>query len=123
VTALAVLLVVSDRILFGAGVLGLAATLGLGTGSIFQLVPEHFSSEVGAVTGLVSAIGGLGGFFPPIVLGVLEQAIGSYAIGFVLLSAFALGALLVDLAVFLLPGRHGSPPSQAAPYQVNRLMR
>jgi MFS transporter, NNP family, nitrate/nitrite transporter len=56
---------------------------------------------VGAVTGLVGAIGGLGGFFPPIVLGVLKETTGQYTIGFVLLAIFALVALAVDVVVFL----------------------
>jgi NNP family nitrate/nitrite transporter-like MFS transporter len=64
-------------------------------------VPEHFPSEVGTVTGLVGAIGGLGGFFPPIVLGLLQQSTGSYTVGFLLLSVFAMLALTVTVAVFL----------------------
>jgi NNP family nitrate/nitrite transporter-like MFS transporter len=113
VAALALLLVSSDLVLFTIAVLGMAASLGLGTGAIFKLVPEHFPMNVGAVTGLVGAIGGLGGFFPPIMLGVLRQAIGSYTIGFVMLSLVAIGALLLDVSVFLLPGCHGPSPKHS----------
>ena len=48
--------------------LGTAGALGLGNGAVFKLVPEYFSKETGTVTGLVGAFGGLGGFFPPLVL-------------------------------------------------------
>jgi MFS transporter, NNP family, nitrate/nitrite transporter len=101
VAGLALLLTSSDLSIFRIGALGVAAVLGLGSGAVFKLVPEHFPQEVGAVTGLVGAIGGLGGFFPPIVLGVLKETTGQYTIGFVLLAIFALVALAVDVVVFL----------------------
>ena len=37
---------------------------GIGNGTIFKLVPMYFSEQAGIVNGLVSALGGLGGFFP-----------------------------------------------------------
>jgi len=45
------------------------------------------------VTGLVGAAGGLGGFFPPLVLGIVRQHTGSFVLGFVLLGLFALTCL------------------------------
>jgi NNP family nitrate/nitrite transporter-like MFS transporter len=77
--------------------LGIAAALGLGNGAVFKLVPEYFPKETGTVTGLVGAAGGLGGFFPPLVMGLVKDVTGSYAIGFMLLSEFALLALIVNL--------------------------
>jgi NNP family nitrate/nitrite transporter-like MFS transporter len=56
-----------------------------------------FSKETGTVTGLVGAAGGLGGFFPPILMGLVKDVTGDYAIGFMLLSEFALGCLIVNL--------------------------
>ena len=47
---------------FSVGALGCAALLGLGNGAVFKLVPQHFPAETGTVTGLVGAMGGLGGF-------------------------------------------------------------
>lgn len=69
--------------------LTMAACLGLGNGAVFKMVPEMFPNATGAVTGIVGAVGGLGGFFPPLVLGIVKDATGTYALGFVFLVAFA----------------------------------
>ncbi len=81
---------------FTIGALGCAAALGLGNGAVFKLVPQYFPKETGTVTGLVGAFGGLGGFFPPLELGLVKDATGAYTFGFVLLSAFALICLAVN---------------------------
>jgi NNP family nitrate/nitrite transporter-like MFS transporter len=73
----------------------MAAAIGLGNGAVFKLVPEYFPESVGAVTGLVGAMGGLGGFFPPLALGLIREQTGSFFWGFVLLAVFALACLLV----------------------------
>lgn len=75
--------------------LSLAIAFGLGTGAVFKLVASWFPHEVGAVTGVVGAAGGLGGFFPPLVMGVVKAATGGYALGFLLLATVALGCLAV----------------------------
>jgi MFS transporter, NNP family, nitrate/nitrite transporter len=60
------------------GVLGtLFVCLGLGNGAVFQVVPLRFPREVGTVTGLVGAIGGVGGFFLPSLLGAAREGLGS----------------------------------------------
>ena len=75
--------------------LTMAVLLGLGTGAVFKLVPEWFPDRVGSVTGVVGAAGGLGGFFPPLVMGVVKSATGGYALGFVLMAIVALASLVV----------------------------
>ncbi|HSE49052.1 MAG TPA: MFS transporter [Terriglobales bacterium] len=88
---------------FTIGALGMAALIGLGNGAVFKLVPEFFPKSVGAVTGLVGAAGGLGGFFPPLVLGAIRQGTGQYTLGFVFLGVFALATfLLIRPKVFAL---------------------
>jgi len=74
---------------FTIGALGMAAAIGLGNGAVFKLVPEYFPRAIGSVTGLVGAAGGLGGFFPPLVVGGMRQATGAFTWGFVFLSLFA----------------------------------
>jgi len=88
---------------FTVGALGMAAAIGVGNGAVFKLVPEQFPQSVGAVTGLVGAAGGLGGFFPPLVVGTLYQLTGSFSGGFILLAFFAGACVLLDRFA-------GSPP-------------
>jgi len=80
---------------FTIGALGMAAAIGLGNGAVFKLVPEYFPNSVGSVTGLVGAAGGLGGFFPPLIVGSVRQATGAFTWGFVLLSVFSVICLMV----------------------------
>jgi len=101
IAALALLLSSTDIALFTVGALGCAAALGLGNGAVFKLVPEYFPKETGTVTGLVGAFGGLGGFFPPLELGLVKDATGSYLIGFALLSVFSIICLIVNYIAFL----------------------
>jgi NNP family nitrate/nitrite transporter-like MFS transporter len=86
---------------FTIGALGAAAALGVGNGAVFKLVPQYFPKETATVTGLVGAFGGLGGFFPPLVLGVLRDAAGAYTWGFIFLAAFSLLCLATNYFVFL----------------------
>ncbi len=79
--------------------LTMAVALGLGTGAVFKLVPEWFPDRVGAVTGVVGAAGGLGGFFPPLVMGAVKSGTGGYGLGFVLMAAVALICLVVLAAL------------------------
>jgi MFS transporter, NNP family, nitrate/nitrite transporter len=90
---------------FTIGALGVAAVIGLGNGAVFKLVPQYFPKETGTVTGLVGALGGLGGFFPPLLLGIIKTQTGSYDLAFVLLSVLCLVCLALNYAVFLRAGR------------------
>jgi MFS transporter, NNP family, nitrate/nitrite transporter len=77
--------------------LTMAVALGLGTGAVFKLVAQWFPDDVAAVTGVVGAAGGLGGFFPPLAMALVKSVFGGYEIGFFLLAAVA-GTCLVVLA-------------------------
>ena len=101
VALMAIFLACPMMVTFTIGALGMAAAIGLGNGAVFKLVPECFPDSVGSVTGLVGAAGGLGGFFPPLLLGFVKQLTGGFTIGFVLLGIFALGCLGVLLRVGL----------------------
>ena len=95
--AMALLLAYPSIVVFTIGALGMAAAIGLGNGAVFKLVPEYFPKTVGSVTGLVGAAGGLGGFFPPLVLGLVKRQTGSFTIGFALLAVFAVICLITLL--------------------------
>ena len=101
--------------LFRLAVLTTAVLLGVGNGAVFKLVAAYYPDKTGAVTGVVGAAGGLGGFFPPLVLGVVRDATGSYALGFILLALFAIGCLLVDV---LFVRRHPAGTSAATERKV-----
>jgi NNP family nitrate/nitrite transporter-like MFS transporter len=79
--------------------IGMALMMGLGSGSVFAWVATASpANRVGAVTGLVGAAGGLGGFFPPLILGATyDEAAHSYTIGLGLLVAFAAAACLFTI--------------------------
>jgi NNP family nitrate/nitrite transporter-like MFS transporter len=90
--------------------LTMAVCLGLGTGAVFKLVPQWYPDRVGAVTGVVGAAGGLGGFFPPLVMAFVKSQTGSYALGFVGMALVAVLAFTVLIAV----SRVRSPGAPAA---------
>jgi NNP family nitrate/nitrite transporter-like MFS transporter len=99
VMALIIALRLPPEIPAGTAFVVMALFLGLGTGGVFAWVAELAPAErVGAVTGIVGAAGGLGGFFPPLVMGATyNEAARSYTIGLVLLTITATGALLFTL--------------------------
>lgn len=69
-----------------------------------EIFPRSFS---GSVMGMVNAVGNLGGFFSPLIVGYLHRRTGTFAAGFIFL-----GSLTVTgsaLALFL---KAGSPPRE-----------
>ncbi|KAA6451950.1 nitrate/nitrite transporter [Bacillus swezeyi] len=86
--------------LYTVGVLTVAVCSGIGNGTVFKLVPLYFSKQGGIVNGIVAAMGGLGGFFPPLILTTVNQLTGHYAIGFMALSEFALASLIIVIWMY-----------------------
>jgi NNP family nitrate/nitrite transporter-like MFS transporter len=76
--------------LFSFGVLA----LGMGNGAVFQLLPQRFRAEIGAMTGLVGAAGGLGGYFLAKALAVSKGMTGGFTMGFAFFSLLALLGLV-----------------------------
>ena len=72
--------------------------MGVGNGAIFQMIPQRFPDEMGAVTGIVSAAGGLGGFLLPLLMGYTEEWLGWFGPGFfaIGMSGFFAAGLLVQ---------------------------
>lgn len=86
---------------FTVGALGCAFLLGLGNGAIFKLVPEFFPRQVATVSGLVGAFGGIGGFFPPLLLGAAREYLHATWPCFALLSLLSFALLLANHKVFV----------------------
>ncbi|GAA4345238.1 MFS transporter [Microbacterium rhizosphaerae] len=86
-----------EGIVTGTTFLLMAAAMGLGMGAVFAWVgPSTPSDKVGAVTGVVAAAGGLGGYFPPLVMGLTyNPQTNSYALGLWLLVIVGAIALVV----------------------------
>jgi NNP family nitrate/nitrite transporter-like MFS transporter len=90
--------------------LAMAAALGTASGGVFALVAQRApANKIGAVTGLVGAAGGLGGFVPPLVMGSIYGSLTSYAPGLIALGVVAL--LAVALAAES-ARRNPQPPAQ-----------
>ncbi|UYM07716.1 MFS transporter [Solicola gregarius] len=92
VMAVVVALQPEPEIPAGTAFVLLALFLGLGSGGVFAWVAVSApSAQVGSVTGLVGAAGGLGGYFPPLVMGATYDVIGhGYTVGLSLLTIVAL---------------------------------
>lgn len=90
----------------------LAVFLGIGTGGVFAWVAGRAPAKsVGSVTGIVAAAGGLGGYFPPLVMGATYDGQDNhYTVGLLLLVLTALIALAYT-ALFL----HNREPQREEP--------
>lgn len=86
-----------EGILTGITFLLMASAMGLGMGAVFAWIgPSTPPEKVGAVSGVVAAAGGLGGYFPPLAMGATYHAeTNSYALGLWLLVLVGTFALIV----------------------------
>ena len=77
--------------MYGPLFLMMAVLLGLGCGSVFGWVGRAIPADkVGIASGIIGAAGGLGGFFPPLVMGATyNAAANSYFNGLMLLALTA----------------------------------
>ena len=84
----------SHIVLFTIGCLAISICAGIGNGLIFKLAPSSFSKEAGSANGIVSMMGGLGGFFPPLVITFVTSITGSSHLAFFFLAIFGVIALI-----------------------------
>jgi len=75
-------------------ILVICAASGLGNGSVFKIIPQVLPKEAGAAIGIVSCLGALGGFAPPLLLGWTMDHFGSPALAYMAMAVFALLCLL-----------------------------
>jgi len=71
-----------------------SGALGMANGSVFQLLPQRFGKDIGVMTGLVGAFGGLGGFYLASSLGYSKGLTGSYLTGLLIFSGLCFTAML-----------------------------
>ena len=75
-------------LLFASGALGMA------NGAVFQLLPQRFGKDLGVMTGLVGAGGGIGGFYLASSLGYSKGLTGSYLAGLAVFSLLCFCAIV-----------------------------
>ncbi|HEV2971594.1 MAG TPA: MFS transporter [Pirellulales bacterium] len=101
-----------------------AVAMGIGMAGTFKYIPEHYPTNVGAVGGIVGALGGVGGFFLPLLSGVIKTAAGSVYLQvapLAALAAVALGVLVLSerrsrqVTMPIFAGTNGGWPAIALP--------
>lgn len=80
--------------IFSIFVLLIGIAWGIGMGGVFKFIPEYFPNEVGVVGGTVGVLGGLGGFFFPIIFGYVLNFSGVWTSSWFLM-------LLLSLTCFI----------------------
>ncbi len=88
-------LLIGNMVVVMALLFVLMGCLGMGNGSVFQLVPQRFRTQIGVMTGLVGASGGIGGYYLNVAMGNLHGVTNSYASGFYAFAAIGVIALVV----------------------------
>ena len=67
--------------------------MGIGKASVYKYVPNYYPDDVGAVGGLVGALGALGGFILPPLFGYLSRSTGNPRMAFLALLVLTLVSL------------------------------
>ena len=93
-------------ILFTIGCLTISVCAGIGNGLVFKLVPTYFTKEAGVVNGIVSMMGGLGGFFPPLIITLVTSLTGSNHLAFFMLAIFGVLALITMMHMTKIERKH-----------------
>lgn len=68
--------------------------MALGMAAVYKHIPVYYPNNVGSVGGMVGLIGGLGGFFYPIIFGILNDIIGIWTSCFMFLFLISLFSLI-----------------------------
>jgi NNP family nitrate/nitrite transporter-like MFS transporter len=78
-------------------VVGIA--MGIGKAAVYRHIPDYFPDDVGVVGGMVGVLGGLGGFFCPIMFGYLLGWTGLWTTCWMFFFALSLICLVWMLVV------------------------
>lgn len=65
--------------IFAVLVIIIGSIWGIGKAAVYKYIPDYFPDEVGVVGGMVGVLGGLGGFFSPIIFGYLLEWTGLWS--------------------------------------------
>ncbi len=80
--------------IFAGFVIVLGSVWGIGKAAVYKHIPDYFPDQVGVVGGMVGVLGGLGGFFCPIIFGYLLEWTGLWTSAWMFM-------LLLSLACFV----------------------
>jgi len=72
----------------------LGSIWGIGKAAVYKLIPDYFPEEVGVVGGMVGVLGGLGGFFCPIIFGYLLEGTGLWTSCWMFMFLLSLACLI-----------------------------
>ena len=67
---------------------------GIGKAAVYKHIPEYFPTEIGVVGGMVGLLGGLGGFFCPIIFSYLLTTTGIWSSSWIFVLVFSLVCLI-----------------------------
>lgn len=87
---------------------------GIGKAGVYKFIPDYFPESVGVVGGMVGVIGGLGGFFVPIIFGYLLEGTGLWT------SSWMFLFLLSVICLWLMRSAIGKMIRRVAPEVSNR---
>ncbi len=80
--------------IFAIFIILLGSVWGIGKAAVYKLIPDYFPDEVGVVGGMVGVLGGLGGFFCPIIFGYLLEYTGLWTSCWIFMCGLSLVCLL-----------------------------
>ncbi len=94
--------------IFAGLVILLGIVWGVGKAAVYKHIPEYFPEEVGVVGGMVGVLGGLGGFFSPIIFGYLLDGTGLWTSSWMFMLLLSAVCLLWMHAVVqkMMRGKH-----------------
>jgi NNP family nitrate/nitrite transporter-like MFS transporter len=80
--------------IFAVLVILLGSIWGIGKAAVYKHIPDYFPEEVGVVGGMVGVLGGLGGFFCPIIFGYLLEYTGLWTSCWMFMFLISAGCLI-----------------------------